>query len=163
MITAEEPVFPNNVVSLCKTRFGTIDTDIEVLRRPLRNTDPQQSIGIFAQQWLGNDRSKEIMGGFQEPTLQTYRTGIQAFVRDGDEERGLAIHSVLASRIRSMLYRDTPLQVGLSSLSATDPATGVKESARRWGIGPQRFYSNEIGGEWLYLATLEFWLETEIG
>lgn len=166
-ITADTPVFPNNVVDILYTRLGMIDPDIFVVRRPLRHTDLAQSIGIFGSMWMPDQESLEIRGigsgmpGSQEPTLSRYMITIQAFVKDMDEERGLATHSVLSKMILAILYRDQPLRVGLSSLSAE--VLGVTEHARRWGITSQRFLNNELGdNEWLYLSTVEFWLDTEI-
>ena len=97
--------------------------------------------------------------GRHEPTLQQYLITVQAFVKDMDEERGLATHSVLSKMIRSMLYRDDPLRVALGSLSVT--TDNSIERTQRWGIRQQRYFSNELSGSWLYLSTLEFWLETE--
>lgn len=94
-----------------------------------------------------------------EPTISTYVIGVQAFVKDFSEERGLARHSVLSKMIRSMLYRDAPLRVGLSALSVT--MNDSVERSQRWGIRAQRYLSNEIDGNFLYLSTLEFWLDTE--
>jgi hypothetical protein len=94
-----------------------------------------------------------------EPTMQQYVIGIQAFVKDADEEVGLARHSTLSYRIRSMLYRDAAIRVGFQSLSYT--SNGVTERLRRWGIRSQRFLSNELSGSWLYLSTLEVWAETD--
>lgn len=169
MIAASEDVFPNNVVAILKTRFNLIDPEpdpaqkLVVLGRPLRNSDPIQSIGLFATQWRGDDDSIEIRGtpspGPSEPTIQRYTLGIQAFIKDMDEERGLNTHSVLSKMIRSMLYRDAPLRVGLASLRSE--LDGSTETTKRWGIGQTRYLSNEISGEWLFLSTLEFWLETE--
>lgn len=163
MITADESVFPNNAVSLLKTRFDLIDPELEVFRRPLRNTDPVQSVGVFGTLWRPDEESYEIRDmpspGPSEPTLQRYSMMIQALVRDMEEERGLIVHSVLATLLRSMLYRDNPLRVGLASLSST--LSGSTETTKRWGLGQTRYLSNEIRGEWLFLSTLEFWLETE--
>lgn len=160
MIEADEPIFPNNVVLLTRTAFKAIDVDLQVFGRPLRNTDPRQSVGVFGQMWTPDEESIEMYGLFpHEPTLQTYLIGVQAFVKHGDEEVGLAIHSVLSNRVRSVLYRNEPFRVALSSLSATD--SGTIESTRRWGVRAQRYFSNEIDAEWLYLSTLEFWIETE--
>jgi hypothetical protein len=96
-----------------------------------------------------------------EPTLQEYNLGAQAFVRDGDEEVGLAVHSVLSTRVRRVLYRDEPLRVALQGLSVTDEF-GATETLKRWGIRTARYFSNEIDAQWVYLSTLEFWIETEI-
>ncbi len=163
MILVEEPCFPNNIVDLIYTRATSIDPDIERFRRPLRPEDPQQSIGVYAALWNPDEDSLEMKGNQgREQSLQRYTVMVQAFVRDGDEERGLAIHSVLSSRVRAMLYRDAPLQIGFRALTWTDAGNPALESARRWGIRNQRFISNEVQGSWLYLSSIEFWLETEI-
>ena len=93
-----------------------------------------------------------------EPTIQRYSIAIQAFVKDGDEVVGLAKHSKLSALIRSMLYRDADVRLGLGSLSYT--SHGVTERLMRWGVGRQQFLSNEVQASWLYLSTLEIWADT---
>lgn len=165
MITDATLVFPNNVVDIIQTRTKLLDADLAVFRRPLRSTDPNQSVGIFATQWTPDDESHEMRGNalgggsFNDPSLDRYLCAIQGFVKDMDEEVGLATHAVLSEMLRTMLYRDVPLRVGLSSLSTN--LSGVSKRTTRWGISQQRYFSNEISGTWLYLSTLEFWLETE--
>lgn len=162
MIDDTTEVFPNNIVSLLKTRIELIDADLRVFRRPLRNSDPSQSVGITAAQWTPEEDSYELRGappGIHEPSLSSYLIGVQAFVKDMDEERGLAKHAILSKMIRSTLYRDDPLRVGLRALSVT--MNGSTERAQRFGVRTQRYFSNEINGDFLYLSTLEFWLETE--
>lgn len=161
MITESILVFPNNVVDLLFTRIGLIDTDLRGFKRPLRATDPQQSYGMFGQQWLPDEDSQEMVGsaGSSEPTIGRYLIGVQAFVKDTSEERGLAVHSVLSKLIRGTLYRDIPLKLALQALTVT--LNGSTERTRRFGISTQRYFSNEIAGDFLYLSTLEFWLETE--
>lgn len=164
MITTKEVVFPNNVVEILYTRITLIDSDLTVVRRPLRESDPVQSVGVFATQWLPDDDSHEMKGGTlgaygHDPSLDRYICAVQAFVKDMDEERGLAVHSVLSEKLRTMLYRDAALRVGLSTL--TTNLNGVQKRTTRWGISTQRYFSNELQGSWLYLSTLEFWLETE--
>lgn len=161
MITNDEAVFPNNVVAILKTRTQLLDSDLFLCSRPLRSSDPVQSVGIFPAFWNPDEQSYETIGASApgEPTLQTYQISIQALVKDMDEERGLAVHSVLSAMIRSMLYRDALLRVGLGALSVT--MDGNTERAQRWGIRTQRFLSNELEGSWIYLSTLDFWLETE--
>lgn len=155
-------VFPNNIVILLDTRVHMLDADLAVFKRPLRESDPNQSVGIVAANWTPNEDSYEMLGapqGRHEPTLQNYSITVQAFVRHGDEEIGLATHSVLSKMLRAMLYRDNALRVGLGLLSAE--MNGATEKAQRWGVRQQRYYSNELQGSWLYLSNLEFWLETE--
>lgn len=161
MIVADKTQFPNNIVDIVATRARLIDSDLFVIERPLRNSDPNQSVGVYAANWNPDDSSKELLGQARasQPTLSTYRIVVQAFVKDMDQVRGLNVHSVLSRLLRSMLYNDEPLRVALASLNAT--LSGVAEVAQRWGITQQRFFSNELSGEWLYLSILEFWLETE--
>ncbi len=156
-------VFPNNAVDLIDTRAQLLDADLFCIKRPLRESDPNQSVGVFPSYWTPDEDSYEMRGipspGRSEPTLSQYLIMVQAFVKDMDEERGLATHSVLSKMIRSMLYRDAPLRVGLAALTVT--MNGSTEKTKRWGIRTQRYFSNELSGSWLYLSTLEFWLETE--
>lgn len=162
MITDTISVFPNNAISLMKTRLATIDADLFITGRPLRETDPVQAIGVFSESWSPEESSYEMRGlpsGRQEPTLQDYLITVMGFVKDMDEERGLAVHAILAKRIRAMLYRDEQLRLGLLALTVT--MNGSTERTKRFGIRTQRFVSNELNNSWLYLSTLEFWLETE--
>jgi len=162
LISDATVVFPNNVVNLVATRMALLDSDLLVVKRPLRPTDTIQAIGIFAAQWSPDENSYEMDSspvGRSEPTISRYNVSIQALIKDADEERGLATHSVLSKMVRSVLYRDEPLRVGLTLLSAT--LNSSTERTKRWGIATQRYYSNEISGSWLYLSTLDFWLETE--
>ena len=79
-------------------------------------------------------------------------------MKDMDEMRGLSTHSTLAKLVRTTLYRDESLRVGLASLVTTTSGT---ERLKRWGVNTQRLIANELSGQWLYLSTTEFWLETE--
>jgi hypothetical protein len=160
VLDVNEPVFPNNAVVLLSDALQGIDEDMTVLRRPLRPSDPDHSIGIFGSLWQPDEESYE-MGhrNPSEPTLSSYQLGIQALIKDGDEERGLILHSLLSMRIRSVLYRNEALHVALGSLFVTD-GTSV-ERTRRWGVRNQRYMNNDIEGKFVYLSTLEYWLETE--
>lgn len=160
MIDDTEPVFPNNVVELVAAKMQLIDSDFVVLKRPLRPSDPNQSIGIFGTLWMPDESSLEI-GGIApaEPTLSSYQLGVQCLVKDGDEERGLTIHSIMSKRVRSVLYRDEALRVSLGMLYVTDGLS--TERAKRWGIRTQRYMNNDIEGKFVYLSTLDYWLETE--
>ena len=161
MIDVDDTVFPNNVVLKLAERYATLDADLAILRRPLRNTDPMQSVGVYAAMWNPDPESMEIIGGGRsEPTLQQYVISVQAFIRDGDEERGLAVHSVLSSLVRRVLYRDDTLRLALQGLSVE--TNGVTESLKRWRLLTQRYFNNDIDGQWIYLSTLELWMETEI-
>jgi hypothetical protein len=163
MIENVETVFPNNAVLLVQERLDSLDPDIVVLRRPLLPTDPVQAISVYSTLWTPNEDSYEILGSSvpraHEPTLQNYNIAIQGLVKDMDQERGLAVHSVMAKMIRGMLYHDAPLRIGFGLLSAQ--AYGVTEKFKRWGIRSQRYHANEVEGDWLFLSVLDLWIETE--
>lgn len=158
-----EAVFPNNVVRCLEIVLPGIDPDVAVFPRPLRPSDPDHSIGVYAALWQPDEDSYEMKGigspHASEPTLQTYQIGIQSLVKHGDSTVALAISSILNNRIRSVLYRNAPLAVALGSLY-TDDGT-VRESMRRWGVRSQRYMSNDIEGKFVFISVLDFWIETE--
>lgn len=162
MIDTTLEVFPNNVCSLMVVRLKTIDADVRVLQRPLRESDGTQVIGVFPIIWTPDDSSFEMTGqhvAAAQPTVQRYIIGVQAFVQDSDEAKGIAVHSVLAKRVRSMLYRDNPLAVGLNALQVS--MDGSTERIQKRGIQLQRFLANEIGGVFMFLSSAEYYVETE--
>lgn len=161
MIESNVSVFPNNVVNLICERMQVIDDDLQIFKRPLRASDPVQSVGVFPNLWTPDEESYEMSGlSPAEPTLQQYTVSVQALVRDGDEQRGLAVHSILSTLARRVLYRDTTLRVALAGLSIS--GLGATETLKRWKVRGQRYFNNDIEGQFLYLSTLEFWMETEI-
>lgn len=161
MIDPTTPAFPNNVVSALTFVLPGIDADVVPVSRPLRPTDPNLSIGIYATLWAPEEDSYEMGHPFpHEATLNTYQIGIQTLVKDGDTQRGLAVSSILTKRVRSVVYRNEPLRLALGSLYVQDDVS--RESMRRWGIRNQRFMSNDIEGTFVTISVLDFWLETEM-
>lgn len=168
MINPDAAIFPNNVVITLAEKAAELDEEIVVLKRPLRASDPNVAVGIFASQWSPDESSYEIgqnatLGGGarHEATISQYLISIQALVKDMDEIRGLNKHSVLAKMVRDMLLRDPHTGVALTMLSVTDESGQHTERVQRRKVRTQRYISNEISGSWLYLATLEFLIETE--
>lgn len=158
MITPDVLDFPNNVISLITTRIPTyVDPDITVLLRPLHPTDPSQSVGVFPSTKAPDQESIEIAS--VEPTLKRYNLIVQAFVVDTNEEDCISVHSILSQRLWRMLYRDSPLRMGLTVLNVT--ADNMTERFQRHGITVQRYLSNEIKGSYLQTSWLEYWFETE--
>lgn len=160
MIQASNLHFPNNIVNVLYPKLDALDADLRTFMRPLRATDPVQAVGVYASDWNPDRNSHEIGSTFPGmPTLSTYTVTIQALIKDMDRERGLNVHALLSRMVRSMLYTDTTLRVTLSGLTST--LNGATERSQRWGVSRQKFLANQLGAEWLYLSTLEFWLETE--
>lgn len=169
MIEPDLNAFPNNVVEIVLPRLRTLDADIPIFRRPLRDGDGQQAIGIFPTTWFPDESSYEANGGTtlmgqpraaDETTLSIYTIIIQGAVTDTDEERGIGVHNTLAKLIRTLLARDPVLAVGLANLSHT--VLGAIERIQRRRIGVQRYLDNEIDGVFMYTSWLEYYVETEI-
>jgi hypothetical protein len=153
--------FPDNVIALMNPAFDTLDPDIDVYNRPLRPSDPDHTIGIFPALWTPDDESYEIgHSAPHEPTLQRYQIGVQGLVKNGDEPTGLKIHSILATRIRRVLYKNASLRNAIASLVVTD--SGSTERIRRWTVRLQRYMNNEVKGTFIFVSTCEVILETEI-
>lgn len=152
--------FPENVVQELINTFQdqALFPYDAVVARPLRTTDPAVTLGVFAVDWMPDERSAEI-GKRHGPTLTSYVFAIQGLIKHGDEQAGIRMHSILAKNIRSMLDRDQGLHVRLGQLS--EASLGVAERAQRWGVRGQRFANNEVGGGFIYLSTTEFYLQTE--
>lgn len=165
MITTDTQVFPNNACSIIVPRMQAIDADLKIYQRSLRDSDGTQSIGVFPITWTPDETSFEMNGqppsitAAGEPTLQRYVIGVQAFVQDTNEEQGIAVHSILAKRVRSTLYRDAILAVGLNALSVT--MNGSTERIQRRGIQVQRYLANEVQGVFMFLSSCEYYIETE--
>lgn len=158
------PVFPNNVVSVIRDGVAALPYNFFTTTRPLRTSDPGESVAVFASTWAPDVRSKEtgqtLGGGRNEFTVQTYAITLQGMVSDMDENRGLSRSSILAKILRDVLLRNAEVGVALASLSVTD-VYGLTERVGNRSVQTQRFMSNEISGNWLYLSTLEFLIETE--
>lgn len=147
--------FPTVVVDVLADELALATGAGKVMRRLLRDTDPDQSIGVIAADWV----PQEMVIGQFDPAVATYLFSIQAFVKHAHEEEGRASHTNFAQTIRLMLYRNAGLRTRLAALSET--ADGMVERVQRWGVRQQRYASNEVEGQFLYLSTTEFWVETE--
>jgi hypothetical protein len=163
-----EAVFPNNFVEVVSVVLPGIATEVTLQKRPLRPTDPNYSLGVYATIWTPNQDSYEIghLGGGgdigpSEPTLSEYQFGVQVLVKDGDSSRALAIGSLLNRRVRSVLYRNADLRQALAGLYAVED--GVTERLKRWGIRNQRYLSNDVEGSFVHVSVLDGYIETEVG
>lgn len=165
MIQAADTEFPNNCIALmaarvqsyCDPDAGPGDERVKVFKRPLRTSDPTQSVGIFPSMKRPDNNSIEIQS--VEPTLKRYTTILQTLVQDSQEEAAISIHSILSNRLWRMLYRDSPLKLGLTSLSVV--ADNSVERLQRRGIELQRYLSNEVNGSFVQTSWIECWFETE--
>ena len=154
------PVFPSNLVVLIGDRLKAIDDQIIVHRRPLRMSDGNLTIGIYATEWNPVEGSYEVSGTHPgEPTLQNYTFEVCVGVSDTEEERGLALSSIISSSIRSMLARDSVLKTVLSQVQVT--FLGTLERVQRWMITRQRFISAEYQRTFYFMSVLDLVVQTE--
>lgn len=163
MILPGTTEFPDNVIALIAARIpGYVDVDLNgrIHKRPLRETDEVQCVGIFPSTKLPDITTQEI-NGFEsvEPSIKRYGIIVQAMVQDTDEEAAVSVHSILAQRLWRMLYRDNALAVGLTALSVS--VDNSIERFQRRGITVQRYVSNEIQGNFVRTCWIEFWFDTE--
>jgi hypothetical protein len=161
-------IFPNNVIEIIHPRMKSLDADLGVFKRPIRDGDPTQSVGVFPINWSPDEGTYEMDGmtttlgerrAASKPTVGIYMIGIQSFVMDTDEERGIGVHNVLAKMVRTLLYYDAPLALGLRAL--VESTSGRAERFQRMKVGIQRYLNNEIDGVFHYVSALECMIETE--
>ena len=153
--------FPDNVIRVIEPKMVAIDTDMTVVRRPLRPSDPNQAIGLFPTLWMPNEESYEIGHSTpHEPTIHEYQIGVQGLIKHGDEVIGLSIHSLLAMYIRRVLYKDQNLRNDITSLVVA--SGGLVERTRRWTARLQRYMNDEVEGQFVFVSTCEVIVETEI-
>lgn len=158
--------FPGDVTTVLAEKLGTLpglsqldygnETKPASFMRPLRPSDPAVCIGTFVIDWEPGEQEL----GFSEPMLSTYVWAVQLLVKHGDEQEGLNLHSNLSKQVRSMLYGHGPLRVALTALNENN-GEGRLERVGRWGVRTQRYANNEIDGNFVYLSTTDFWLQTE--
>lgn len=155
--------FPSNIIDGISPVLSALIPGATVIKRPLRPTDPNNSLGISANIFTPREDSFELIGQTRYgPTLSNYILTIQTFVKHTNEAEALEAGSLLASAIRYGLLFDPSVRVALSQLSYTDGTGAHTERFMRALIQGQRFLSNEINGTYLNLTNTELLIETEI-
>lgn len=153
--------FPGVAIQLIATRFALIDPSINVEMRPLRPSDPNLSISVYASTWMPTPNSYEMKGVdfSREASLQQYVILNQVMVKDANEERGIQSHSVLAELVRSILVSDAPLRTQLGGLQAT--LGGSTKTLQRWWVRSAKYINGQMDRHNMYLSTNELVLEVE--
>lgn len=160
-IVAGELEFPNNAIALIAARAKqVVDADLNVFKRPLRTSDPSQSLGIFPSLKAPDAGSIETQGvDLRVPTIARYNVILQAMAKSTNEEEAISIHSIFANRLYRMVLTDIPLHTGLTALSVV--ANNTQERMQKRGVQVQRYLSNEVQGSFVQTNWIEFWFETE--
>lgn len=151
--------FPGNIVSVLKTHLADLDAgpgeQVTLLGRPLRPADPNLSIGVFSIDWRPDGYEIGMVG----PSLSHFEYRIDLLVKHTDEEEGRERHGNLAKAIRAMLYGSETLRAELAQVS--EESYGITERVQKWGVRQQRFFTNDIRGEFIFLAAIEFYVDVE--
>lgn len=146
-----------NIVDELHLALETHMVDHTIIDRPLRYADPARSIGIHVAEGTPLAQTQQI--GQYEPSVERYQFRIQNLVKHSNETMGKAWFALDAKSIKAVLYRDPALRLRLASLD--EEILGTRETAKQWGVTRQRFLSNELRSQFIYLASTDFWLETE--
>ena len=161
MITADDHLFPNNVCNVLLAALQDLDADLTVLQRPLRLTDPAQSVSVYGAYWSPDSQSWETGHGMPgEPTISRYTITIQGLIRDMDVERGLQVHAALSAKIRAMLVRNTDVKGALGALTAT--LEGATERLTRWKVSNQDLMQTQVKSGWAFLSVTHIVVETAL-
>lgn len=151
--------FPLNIVDVMVTRLSTIEgLKSEVIKRPLRLSDPAICVGVHAADWTPVAESKQI--GQLEPAVGIHVVRVQNMVKHSNEVEGRALYTYISKLVRVMLYRDTTLISQISGLS--EDLLGTRERVQKFGIRQQRYLNNEFRGAMVYLGSTDFFIETEM-
>lgn len=148
--------FPANIAWVLSCGLERMEPVKSVVRRPLRPSDPNQTAGVVTMDWTAE--GYEIGG--PEPTVSAYTFRLQYLVKMvGDEQGAMLLHAKGSKTIRAMLYRDTEL--GLQLRSLTETQAGRTERVKKYDVRAQRFVSNEIQGNFIYLSSLDVVVQVE--
>lgn len=159
MIEGNEAVFPNVVVDLLFSRaFESLPVQA-VLKRPMRATDLDQSVFVYSSNWRPDTTSYEI--GFHGPTVEKYEVGMQALIKDTDRDRGANRLGVLSELIRTFVYSDSDLRLGLGQLSTS--FGGMTKKVQRTTVTKQNYFvATPKARQFLYLSELTLTVEVQI-
>lgn len=150
-------MWPYNFVDAVMETYQTYMSECEILDRPVNLMDPERVVAVFPFDWNPVEDSFEI-GGL-EPTLSRYGVRVQNFINHADRSEGRRMLTIDATIARSVLYRDPSLPLRLAQLSTS--LLGITERFKRFGFRSQQFMNNQLRGNFVYLAQMDLWVETE--
>lgn len=158
-LEGDEAVFPNIIVDLL---FDTAATSLPiqaVFKRPIRVSDPDQSISVYSTNWRPDSDSYEI--GFHGPTIEKFEIGIQALIKDMDRDRGANRLGVLSEMVRTFVYSDTSFNLGLGQLSTS--FGGVNKRVQRLSVTKQNYFvATPKNRQFVYLSEMTLTAEVQI-
>lgn len=149
------------IVSAFEDRLSLRDYITEsttaVFRRPLDGTDPNISVGVTFNDW---EAAQPMDIGLNEPAQAWYGFSIQSLIKHSRREEGEHLGTVMAARIRRMLYRDEGLRVSLHSISVTDE--DIRERVLKVKVLRQECMDTGFKGGFAFMSQTDFQVTTEI-
>jgi hypothetical protein len=152
--------FPGNISYVFEEALKRNQYVGPVVSRPIRQDDANMTAAVHVDAWEP-DGPEPYEIGQEEPTLQRYPFVIEYMVRFiGDVAEGRNVHSRASKSIRAMLYRDPELVLQLRRLNET--VDGTVERAKRMVITRQRFFSNRMRSDMVFLSVIQGYVQTEL-
>lgn len=149
--------FPGTFVNEIARSLQEFMPTHSVQTRPVRNTDPPRSVGVFSVSWRADVESFGI--GQVEPTLNRYVVRVQNVAKGFDEGEVMAAFTNDAKTIRVILYRDLDLRVRLSGLQ--EAFMSSVERVHKMQVLGQDYLSTRLTAEFMHVATTDVLIETE--
>lgn len=159
MLDGDERVFPNVVVDLLFERAPLTLPVQAVFKRPMRATDLDQSVTVYSSNWRPDVDSKEI--GFHGPSVEKYEIGMQALIKDLDRDRGANRLGVLSELLRTFIYSDDQLRLGLGQLSTS--FGGMTKKVQKIEITKQNYFVGKPQNrQFMYLSEMTLTVDVQI-
>lgn len=158
-IDGSEAVFPNVIVDLI-FECAPLSLPIQAaFKRPMRASDLDQSFFVYASNWRPDANSYEI--GFHGPTIERYEIGMQALIKDMDRDRGQNRLGVLSELIRTFVYSDRSLRLGLEQLSTS--FGGMVKKVQKVTVTKQNYFvATPKSRQFLYLSEMTLTVDVQV-
>jgi hypothetical protein len=130
----------------------------KVYMRPLRFTDTNPAIGVYAENWDPDETT--MMIGQAEPAASRYNLTIQTMVKGLDEEQARNVHRAQNALMRTVLYRDDSLRLRL--LGVSEESEGAVERTTKLGTTGQKFLNSQLQSSFVFMTTTSLYVESEV-
>lgn len=159
MLDGDEAVFPNVIVDLFFDRIPQTLPVQAVFKRPMRASDLDQSIFVYSSNWRPDSNTYEIGG--HGPSVEKYEIGMQALIKDTDRDRGANRLGVLSELLRTFVYSDEELRLGLGQLSTS--FGGKTKKVQKTVVTKQNYFvATPKSRQFLYLSEMTLTVDVQI-
>ena len=127
------------------------------ISRPVKELDANRTLGIAAAEWTPAGNAE--IGGSMGPSNGRYEIECQILIKSFDQEEGHAELVETANTLRQAVFLDRDMHVRLGELAYANYER--IEKFQKIGVNRITYLSNKIKTEFLHMAILEIWVETE--